>query len=133
MKSAPVDLNGVTILIAEDEEYNFLYASELLKRQKITVIRAYNGKMAVDLCASDPNIQVVLMDVSMPVLDGYEATARIKETRPDLPVIINTSYSSHSDKTLAFENGADSFLPKPVESAKLLETIQELLLVKYNK
>lgn len=130
MKETQTDTGMPTILVAEDEEYNFMYISELLRRQNINIIRAYNGKMAVDLCASNMEIQLVLMDVSMPILDGYEATARIKEIRPDLPVIINTSYTTQSDKVLAFESGCDCFLTKPIERTKLQEVIHELLVSK---
>lgn len=114
----------LTILVAEDEEYNFLFVSEILKGYNINIIRAHNGKMALNQCTINPDIDLVLMDVSMPVMDGLEATKRIKSLIPNLPIIIQTSYSSLSDKSVAFAAGCDGFLQKPFLKADLLSSIE---------
>ena len=114
----------LNILVAEDEEYNFLLISEILKGYNINIIRAYNGKMALEHCTNNPNIDIVLMDISMPVMDGLEATKRVKSVRPELPVIIQTSYTGFSDKSIAFEAGCDGFLPKPFNREVLINTVE---------
>ena len=73
------NLEGVTVLVAEDEQYNFVFLRELLSEQKANVLRANNGLHAVKLCNEHPEINIVLMDIRMPVMDGYEATRKIKE------------------------------------------------------
>ena len=114
----------LNILVAEDEEYNFLLISEILRGYNINVIRAYNGKMALQYCTENPEIDLVLMDVSMPVMDGLEATKRLKSVRPELPVIIQTSYTSLSDKSIAFDAGCDGFLEKPFTREGLISTVE---------
>ena len=127
MKEKNLSPTGLHVLVAEDEEYNFLYISEVLKEYKICLYRAYNGKMAVDLCTKHPEINLVLMDVRMPVMDGYEATRQIKALRPDLPVVIQTSYSHILDKTKADEAGCDHFMNKPVLKTDLIQCIEEFM------
>ncbi|RKD86506.1 response regulator [Mangrovibacterium diazotrophicum] len=114
----------LNILVAEDEEYNFLLISEILKGYNINIMRAYNGKMALEHCINNPHIDLILMDISMPVMDGLEATKRVKSLRPGLPVIIQSSYTSYSDKLIAFEHGCDGFLPKPFNREGLISTLE---------
>jgi len=117
-------LANLNVLVAEDEHYNFLFISEALRDYNINVIRAHNGKMAVQFCSENQDIDLVLMDVSMPVMDGLEATRKIKSFRPDLPIIIQTAYSSSSDKANALECGCDDFLTKPFSKVNLLKCIE---------
>lgn len=114
----------LNILVAEDEEYNFLLISEILKEYNINIIRAHNGKMALQHCTENPAIDMVLMDVSMPVMDGLEATKKVKSVRPELPVIIQTSYTSLSDKSIAFDAGCDGFLTKPFTREGLISAVK---------
>jgi two-component system cell cycle response regulator DivK len=116
----------INILIAEDEEYNYLFISEILSEYNVNVWRAYNGKMAVDLCASNSQINLVLMDVRMPVMDGYEATKKIKKLRPGLPIIAQTAFAMESDRKQAIDEGFDDYISKPVCHELLID-----LIVKY--
>lgn len=113
----------INILIAEDEEYNFLFISEILSEYNVNISRAYNGKMAVDICASNTKINLVLMDVRMPVMDGYEATKKIKEFRPDLPIIAQTAFAMELDRTTALKEGCDDYISKPVNNELLMDLI----------
>lgn len=113
----------INILIAEDEEYNFLFISEILRDFNVTIFRAHNGKMAVDICASNREINMVLMDIRMPVMDGYEATKQIKQFRPDLPIIAQTAFALDSDRMLAIHKGCDNYISKPVSNELLIELI----------
>lgn len=114
-----------TILVAEDEDNSYMYLEILLRKAGYKVIRASDGKEAVDLCRSLKEIDLVLMDVKMPVMDGYEATRQIRQFRPHLPVIAQTAYASDREKAVA--NGCSGFISKPINPSELHSKISELL------
>jgi CheY-like chemotaxis protein len=114
-----------TILVAEDNDSNYILMTYILKRD-YQYDRAKNGQEAVEK-ANTGNYDLVLMDIKMPVMDGLQATALIKERRPDLPVIALTANAFDNDRQLALKAGCDEFLSKPVNSAKCLETIAKFI------
>ncbi len=119
-----------TILVAEDEEINFMYVEMIFKKEmegKYLLIHAKNGKEAVDICQKDPSIELVLMDIKMPVMNGYEATTLIKASFPKLPVIALTAYSSESDKEYALSHQFDEFIAKPIDKTLFKNLIQKHL------
>ena len=118
---------GKTILIAEDEQSNFDFLKILLTRMNIRVLWAKDGQEAVDLCEIDPSINLVLMDIKMPLLDGYEATKLIKNKRPELPIIAQTAYAMISDKLEADKAGCDGYLSKPIKINLLTEILENYL------
>jgi CheY-like chemotaxis protein len=118
------DYTGKTILIAEDEQSNFDFLKILLTRMNIKVLWAKNGREAVDLCESDPSINLVLMDIKMPQLNGYEATRLIKNKRPELPIIAQTAYAMISDKMEAENAGCDGYLSKPIKINQITEILK---------
>ena len=119
-KTAP----GITILIAEDDEMCRLLLQKSLTCENITILYAVNGKEAVELVKCHQEITLVLMDIKMPVMNGYEATRLIKQLRPDLPVIAQSAFTSKKDREKAIEAGCDSFITKPIYKSELLEVIQ---------
>lgn len=118
-----------TILIAEDEEVNYLYLEALLELTNLNtkLIHARNGKEAIEICQKNEEINLVLMDIKMPVMNGYEATKEIKKYRPDLPVIAQTAYSTTEDKELAKSAGCDDFISKPIRSETLNRIVTRYL------
>ena len=119
-----------TILIAEDEEVNFQYIEAILHEKKgmnCNLIRAKNGKEAVEICMENRNIDIVLMDIKMPKMNGHEATAKIKSVLPDLPIIAQTAYSTLQDKELALKHGCNDFISKPIDKDELVEMIKKHL------
>lgn len=119
-----------TVLIVEDEEVNYLYLETIFQLEKTTnykLIHAKNGKEAVDLCLANKQINLVLMDLKMPVMSGFEAVKQIKASFPGLPVIAQTAYSSEADKQLAFEFGCDDFISKPINKSALFGLINKHL------
>lgn len=116
--------NVLTILIAEDEISNFMFLSEILEGNNIKIIHANNGKEAIEYCKNNKEINIVLMDINMPILNGYEATKQIKKAHPELPVIAQTAYVLSEDKMKAKEIGFDGFLSKPINKKKLFEYIE---------
>lgn len=116
-----------TILIAEDEEYNYLYLVHLLQKMDIKIIRTQNGLETIEICKSDPSIDLILMDIKMPVMDGYTAAKLIKAFRPQLPIIAQTAYALDSE-VKKFEGPAfDDYITKPINkdvlSQKVLKSI----------
>jgi CheY-like chemotaxis protein len=121
------DYAGKTILIAEDEQSNFDFLKILLTRMKFNVLWAKDGREAVDLCETEPSINLVLMDIKMPLLNGYEATRIIKTKRPELPIIAQTAYAMVSDKLEADKAGCDGYLSKPIRINQLIELLENYL------
>ncbi|MBN1251479.1 MAG: PAS domain S-box protein, partial [Bacteroidales bacterium] len=117
------------VLIVEDEEVNCLYIETLLENinPNIKTIHAINGEEAVEICKINNEIDIVLMDIKMPKMNGYQATKLIKEFKPDLPIIAQTAYSTSEDKAHAFSVGFDEFITKPI-SEESLKKILDLFL-----
>ncbi len=106
-----------TILIVEDEEVNYLYLEALLEDEMeldYKIIHAKNGKEAVNICKENSEIDVVLMDLKMPIMNGFEATKIIKGFSPDLPIVAQSAYSTKVDREKAFTAGCDDFVSKPI-------------------
>ena len=114
-----------TILVAEDNDSNYILMTYILKR-RYEIKRACNGKEAVEE-VDKGGIDLVLMDLKMPVMDGLEATRTIREKHTDLPIIALTANAFDSDRKLAMEAGCNAFLPKPVSSELCLRAIAKCL------
>lgn len=110
---AQLNLSG-KVLIAEDDETNFQVIEEFLRVSNICAIRAENGEEAVRLVESDNAICLVVMDMSMPVLDGLDATRQIKKIRPELPIVAHTAHAMKSEIDRAMEAGCSACLVKPI-------------------
>ncbi len=118
-----IDWSSKTILIAEDEDTNFYFLSEILNRTGAKVIRAFNGNEAIQLCKQNQLIDIVLMDIKMPELNGFEATHEIKNIRPELPVIAQTAFALSDDLQKALEAGCDDYIAKPILKEYLIEKL----------
>ncbi len=119
-----------TILIAEDEDMNYFLVEEYLVNPDITLLRARNGIEAVELFKSDATIDLVLMDIKMPRMDGYEATRKIRVINPDIPIVAIMAYAQAEDKGKAINAGCSAYIPKPVIKKTLLAVIGKFLLSK---
>ncbi|HEX2935529.1 MAG TPA: PAS domain S-box protein [Bacteroidales bacterium] len=117
----------VTLLIAEDEDSNFLLLTEMLSKKNIQIIRAVNGIETVNIAKTNPNLDMILMDIKMPEMDGLEATRQIKAFRPSIPIAALTAYSFPEEKNQAFMAGCDMFLPKPIRKEELLQSIRQVI------
>ncbi|HNP33461.1 MAG TPA: ATP-binding protein [Flavobacterium sp.] len=112
-----------TILIAEDDNINFLLFQKMMQNKNYKIIRAVNGQETVDICLNNPNIDMVLMDIKMPIMNGFEAFEQIKPIRPALPIIAQTAYSSSDDKIKIEEAGFTDYITKPLNRERLFELI----------
>ncbi len=116
-----------TILIAEDIESNFIYLHEILKPTEARLIWAKNGREAVTHCQKNDRIDIVLMDILMPEMDGYEALEKIKGINEDLPVVAQTAYSLEGETDRTQTERFDDYLTKPIWSNHLLSTLGKYL------
>ena len=113
-----------TILIAEDDNINYMLIKKMLEPTGHTILRAENGEVAVRICQENDAIDLVLMDIKMPLMNGYEAYEIIKVLKPDLPVIAQTAYSTVEDKERIESYGFTAYISKPINKEKLLEEIK---------
>ena len=125
----PMEFNwkDKVILVAEDVTTNFLLIKTALKRTGVTLVWAKNGKEAVEECKKDQQIDLVLMDVRMPVMSGFEATPLIRKMRPELPVIAQTSYAMDGDREKSIESGCTDYIAKPFNIKEFIELIAQYL------
>ncbi len=121
------NFSGKTILIAEDDEYGLFLIQSILKNTSVNILEAFNGKEAVELIARHPEIELVLMDLKMPVMNGLDATRLIKDMKPELPVLALTAYNLAKDRDKAMEAGCDEVITKPVNPDLLLCNVAKYL------
>lgn len=116
-----------TILIVEDDYSSVFYLKEILKDTQAKIEIADDGEQSVEICRTNPDISIVLMDIQLPIMDGLEATKLIKQLRPGLPVIAQTAYAMPYDMENCLEAGCDDYITKPIDMFELLEKINKLL------
>jgi PAS domain S-box-containing protein len=120
-----------TVLVAEDDDVNFLFINDALLDSayghKFEIIRARNGIEAVDMFKENGFIDLVLMDLKMPGMDGLEATKLIKKEAPDVPVIAQTAFSLTQEQTKTKEAGCDAYLSKPINLNHLIQVVYQYL------
>lgn len=123
-------LKEITVLIVEDEEVNYLYLETILEEnvnQNFNVLHAKHGLEAIEFCKENTDINIILMDLKMPILNGFEATKKIKEFLPTMPIIAQTAYSTEEDRKKAISYGCDDFISKPIAEDDLLKLINNYL------
>jgi PAS domain S-box-containing protein len=113
------------ILIAEDDETSEMLISVLIKEFSNKVLIARTGKEAIEIYRDNPDIDLILMDIQMPEMDGYEATRQIRKLNKDVLIIAQTAYGILGDKEKAMEAGCSDYLSKPVSQERLSELIQK--------
>jgi CheY-like chemotaxis protein/two-component sensor histidine kinase len=113
------------VLIAEDDNINFLLLEKAMRSKRYIVLRAKNGQEAVAICIKNRDIDVILMDIKMPVMDGFEAFEKIKAFRPELPIIAQTAFASIDDKERIEEMGFFGYITKPINKEKIFDTIEK--------
>jgi CheY-like chemotaxis protein len=112
----------MTILVVEDEEINWLYLNEILKN-RVKVLRAVSGREAVDLVKKNQEIDIVLMDIKLPDINGLELTKIIKSMNGRIKVIAQTAYALSGDRDSVIAAGCSGYISKPVNRDELLNLI----------
>lgn len=115
------------ILIAEDVESNYLYLSAVLSKLDVQLKWVKNGLEAVNFVKSNPEIDMILMDLQMPEMNGYDATREIKEMYKDIPIVAQTAFAMSDDRAKALKAGCDDYLSKPIRSKDLIESVKKYL------
>lgn len=124
VKAEDISLNDF-VLIAEDDDYNYLYLESLFPKEKFKLVRAFNGQEAVEICRK-LNISVVLMDLKMPIMNGYDALKHIKSFKPNLIIIAQSAFVTDNDDLNIKSAGFDGFVAKPINKEHLFELIKNL-------
>ena len=120
-----VNFKGKSLLIAEDEEFVFEYLNQVLLKTEIEITWAKNGKEALDACLAQNHFDTILMDINMPVMDGYEATKMIKKQFPQIPIIAQTAFAIKGDKEKIIAAGCDDYVSKPINKDLLFKALSK--------
>lgn len=115
-----------TILIAEDEEYNYLFLEEILKELNVKKIHAKNGEEAVRFFRETPHISLILMDIKMPVMNGFQAAKQIKAINPSIPIIAQSAHALKHEIS-EFRSTFDDYVTKPIRRELLLDIIKKYI------
>ena len=127
MISNNLNWSSKTILIAEDEDSNYRYLEMVLNKTKTNIIWAKDGIEAIKLCKQHiPDL--ILMDIKMPNMDGFEATREIKKIHPEIPIIAQTAFAMENDERLSLEAGCNYYISKPIKPMKLMEVLSTFLM-----
>ncbi len=121
------DWSTKKVIIAEDNESNFEYLKAILSVRKAVVIRARNGLDVLEKVKNHEDVDVVLMDIQMPELNGYEATRLLKGTYPDIRVIAQTAFAMSEDRKKALDAGCDGYIAKPIQPHKLITMLEKFM------
>ncbi len=116
-------LENVEILVVEDDEDNLEFLRRLLMKFGASVVIARTGEEAINIVKTNEQIKIVLMDIRLPDIDGFETTQKIKKLKPKLPVIAQTAYAMYNDRELCLENGCDDYISKPLDADVLYKKI----------
>lgn len=115
---------GIKILIVEDDVSSRIYLNKILEKTGALLLNAGDGEEAVSMTYSDPDIKLILMDIQLPVIDGYTAARRIKEVLPGIKIIAQTAYGMTGDMENIIESGFDDYIVKPIFSNQLIDLIK---------
>ena len=118
---------GKKLLIAEDDHSNYYFLYEALKETGVEILWSKDGDETLAVVRSTPDLDLVLMDINMPLKSGYECTRIIKEERPDLPVVAQTAYAMSGEREISRQAGCDDYLSKPIKIKELLEILANLI------
>jgi PAS domain S-box-containing protein len=110
---------GKTIIIAEDDFTNYKFLESLFMPTGATLIHAHNGREAIDFFQSEPDTDIILMDIRMPEVDGYEATQKIKSMKPEIPIIAVTAFAMEGEKQEIMNFQFDDYVSKPINNEQL--------------
>ena len=118
-------IKKLKILIVEDDETSNLFLNTMLNELSAEIICATNGKEAINLCRENPDLVLILMDIKMPVMDGYEATRQIREFNKDVIIIAQTAHGLAGDREKAMVAGCNEHISKPIEKKILMSLVEQ--------
>jgi signal transduction histidine kinase/CheY-like chemotaxis protein len=116
-----------TVLVTEDDESNMLLITTILKKLGVAHKKAYNGVEALEMYRQHTEIELVLMDINLPLMDGFETLRQLKLIKPDLSVIALTAHAMQSDMDMVLSRGFDGYISKPIDQVVLVEYLKKYL------
>ena len=116
-------LKGRIILIVEDDLSSRLYLNKILEKTGAVLLNAGDGNEAINMAISNPDIDVILMDIQLPVVDGYKAADKIREFRKNIVIIAQTAYGLMGDKEKIIDSGFNDYIIKPIFSQNLIDKL----------
>ena len=117
------NLTGIKLLIVEDDLSSRLYLNKILEKTGATLLNAGDGQEAIDISMDNPDIDIILMDIQLPVLDGYSSAKKIREFRNNIVIIAQTAYGLSGDMENILSSGFDDYIIKPIYSNQLIEKL----------
>jgi len=120
-----VTIDNLKILIVEDDEISDLYLTLILNKYAVDIIHAPNGKEAIGCCRNNPDIDLIMMDIKMPEMNGYKAVQEIRKFNKDVVIFAQTAFALSGDKEKALKSGCNEYLKKPVKEADILRLVQK--------
>ena len=114
------------VLIVEDDESNYLYLKELMNAINAESVHVIDGEGAIEAC-KEKDFDLILMDLKLPGLDGYQASTEIKKLNPKIPIIAQTAYALAGDDLKAKKAGCDEYISKPIQKNKLFDLIKKYI------
>ena len=115
------------ILIVENDHTSYIYYKEVISATGAIIFWAQDGKQGVDIFTEEKDIDLVIMDIEMPVMNGYEASAAIKKISPSTPIVVLTAYAMRSVKDKVESLNCDAFITKPIRANDLLNIVLKYL------
>jgi FOG: CheY-like receiver len=116
-------LTGKKVLIVEDDLSSRLYLNKILEKAGVIILNAGDGLEAVNVASNNPDIDIILMDLQLPIMDGYSALSKIREVRNNVIVIAQTAYSLMGDKEKILNSGFNDYIIKPILSQNLIDKL----------
>jgi len=116
-------LKGRKILIVEDDLSSRLYLNKILEKAGVIILNAGDGQEAVNMAFNNPDLDIILLDIQLPVLDGYSALIKIREFRKDVIIMAQTAYGLLGDKEKILNSGFDDYVIKPILAQNLIDKL----------
>ncbi len=120
-------LKGKKILIVEDDLSSRLYLNKILERAGAELLNAIDGVEAVSITEKNPDIDIILMDIQLPVMDGYTAAKKIREMGRDIKIVAQTAYGMSDDMETIIDSGFDDYILKPIYANDLVDKLTSLI------
>ncbi len=117
------DIRGRKILVVEDDFSSRLYLNKLLEKTGVEIFNASNGQEAYEMAKANPGIEVILMDIQLPIIDGYTCTRMLRDEGSRIVIIAQTAYGLTGDKEKMLNSGFNDYLIKPISNNQLLEKL----------
>ena len=121
------DLNNLKILIVEDEDFSIEYLKIVLRKYSSDFLQAKNGQEGIEIARENPDLDIIFMDIRMPIVNGYKATEEIRKFNKKVKIIAQSAYALQGDEDKALNIGCDAYLTKPIDKKELISTVEALL------